>query len=87
VLDGQNGIQISPNLVRQNDLIAEDPSKKGYDWSWRPYYLKFKVNQELFGTSYSVIGPYLDPEIGYQLYTLVMVIGKYIACIDFSSEI
>ncbi|CAN2050121.1 hypothetical protein GMMP1_80034 [Candidatus Magnetomoraceae bacterium gMMP-1] len=87
VLDKLSGIQISSNLIRINDTILEDISKKGYDWSWRPYYIKFKVNYELFSKTYSITGPYLDAEVGQHFYTLVMVVDQYIVCIDFNSEI
>lgn len=81
-----NGLQVSPNMKRDNGFIAEDLTKMGKDWSWRPYYLESIVNREALRSRATVTGPYLDPEIGKNCYTVSLMIDPFIICIDFHED-
>ena len=86
VLD-PTGVQISPNYVRTNGSISLDPTKLDKDWSWRPYYLEALVNKELFNSKYTITGPYVDPDIGMSVFTVCIVLDRYMMCVDYKNEL
>jgi len=80
------GIQVSPNLLRDAGGVPSRRDMAGRDWSWRPYYIQSLVNRELFGSLYTVTGPYLDPEAGVSVHTVCVLLGQAMVCMDCHEE-
>lgn len=85
ILD-RSGIQISPNLLQNEQGIIEDERIVNRDWSWRPYYIRSLVNQNLFQSQHTVAGPYIDPENGNSIFTVCIILGDFLICLDINNE-
>ncbi len=80
------GVQVSPNLVRNGCGVLEDDSMLYRDWSWRPYFLESIAREKLYKTLHNVTGPYVDPEIGKSVYTVCISLGHHTLCIDYIND-
>jgi hypothetical protein len=85
ILD-RSGIQISPNFLQNGRGIIEDKRIINRDWSWRPYYIRSLLNQNLFQSQHTVVGPYLDPENGKSVFTVCIILGDFLICLDIDNE-
>jgi EAL domain-containing protein (putative c-di-GMP-specific phosphodiesterase class I) len=80
------GIQISPNLSCECGEIRINEHMINRDWSWRPYYIHTLVNQRLFESKYTITGPYVDPNNGISMFTVCIIIGQYMLCMDLAND-
>ncbi len=85
ILD-RSGIQISPNLLQNGQGIIEDERIVNRDWSWRPYYIRSLVNQNLFQSQHTVVGPYIDHENGNSVFTICIILGDFLICLDINNK-